>query len=233
MKLKIVIFLFAFLILVPSLVSADFISPDQHVVTRCLKIVNLDKFPDLVLIGFYSGVGLEPGEKYVAYQVKNDVCLTKGYKFNKLDIFWTTQKKFAAMNLNDLDIKTSKAPSGQDRNGKTTYYNIYSPKNLELLVEKVGAQDALVNNTSSLIKETIEYSLERSFFGGLSWYKSRRITDYNDGSPQKIETFQAPGATNDSSSTTVNSVEAKKTGGQGFWRSLFCFFKISSAKNCR
>jgi len=227
------IFLLTSLILAPTLVSADLMSHDEHRVRRCIKIVNLDKFPDLALVGFYAGVGGNKDKKYEAYQIKNDECLTKGYKFNKLDIYWTTQKKFVAMNLDNLAIKIKKEPSGYDRNGKTAYYDVYSPKNLELLAEKVESQDTTANNTNRLIKETIEYSLEKNLFGELRWYKSRRITEYNDGSQQKIETFQPSDTAVNSSSTSVSSPETKPARSRGFWHSVFCFLKISSANNCR
>ncbi|MFA5023926.1 MAG: hypothetical protein WC523_03160 [Patescibacteria group bacterium] len=238
MKLRVIIFLFSFLIFAPRLVLADLIDSDKHQVRRCVKIVNLDKFPDLVLIGFYTGpmVSLPNGTKkeYIAYKVKNNECLTKGYKFNKLDLFWTTSEKFTALNLDNLKLNTKKvASSGKDLNGKTIYYNVYSPKNLELLVEHVESADGQVSNTDPLIKETLEYSLIKNSKGKLSWYKSKRITDYNDGSQQRIETFQASSTAANSSSTLENQPGTKPARTRVFWRSVFCFFKIFPAKNCQ
>lgn len=234
MKLRAVIFLFVFLIITPRLASADFMSPDEHQVQRCVKIVNLDKFPDLVFIGFYTGVGLERNKNYAAYRVTSDKCLTKGYKFNKLDIFWTTKKKFAAMNLDNLALNTKKiASSGKDRNGKTIYYDLYAPENLELLADKVESSNTQVSNTDPLVKETLEYSLFKNSSGKLTWYQSKRISEYGDGSQQKIENFQAPGTVAASSSALEKHPENKPVKNQGFWHSVFCFFKIISASNCQ
>ena len=70
-----------------NLARADVLPPDSHQLERCVKIENLDKFPDIVLIGYYTGPMID---KYEAYQIKNDECLTKEYKFNKLKTVPTT-----------------------------------------------------------------------------------------------------------------------------------------------
>ncbi len=233
-KSKFIIFLFSLLILTPCLVSADTISKDEHLVKRCVKITNLDEFPDLALVGFYTGVGLEAGKNYIAYKVKNNTCLTAGYKYNKLDLFWTTQKKFSAMDLDNLELKIRKAASsGTDENGKTMYYNIYTPKNLKLLAEKVDFQYTTANNTDHLVEETIEYSLVKGSGDKLNWYKSKRISEYNDGSQPKIETFRPSDAASDPSSTPSTQPEKKQAKNLSFWRSIFCFLKIFPAGNCR
>jgi len=234
MKLRVTIFLLAFLFFVPNLASADIMNSNQHQVQRCLKIVNIDKFPDLALVGFYTGVMLENNKNYIAYQVKNNECLTKGYKFNKLNLYWVTQKKFASLNLNNLILNTKKVASGGwDAKGNVTYYDVYSPKNLELLTENIESGNSVVDNTDHLIKETLEYSLLKNSDGNLSLYKSKRITDYNDGSQQKIETFQTSGDIINSSSTPVNLPEEKQVKKNGFWHSILCFFKIFSSDSCR
>jgi hypothetical protein len=67
-------------ILAISLVSADVIPENSHPLSRCVKFINLNEFSDVVLIGYYTGPSMV--DTYEAYQIQNDVCLDKGYKFN-------------------------------------------------------------------------------------------------------------------------------------------------------
>ena len=85
--MKKIILLTAFILLaMPFLVKADIIEPNSHSVARCAKIVNLDQFPNLKLFGVYTEV--TGGQNEQEYQIEQNKCLYKGYKFNTLDIFW-------------------------------------------------------------------------------------------------------------------------------------------------
>ncbi len=65
---------------------ADVIPENMHAIDRCAKFVNLDKYPNITLTASYSGPMVQ-GETYT---VENNKCLTKGYKFNTLHIYWGT-----------------------------------------------------------------------------------------------------------------------------------------------
>ena len=66
--------------------SAD-VLPDMersHSLDRCVKITNLDEFPDVYLIGYVTSPN---GNKHETYIIEQDKCLTRGgYKFNELEI---------------------------------------------------------------------------------------------------------------------------------------------------
>jgi len=150
---------------IPS-VSADIIPEDSHYLNRCIKYVNLDSFPDVVLIGYTVGPMIK---NYEAYQISNNKCLTKGYKFNTLDVYWTTKTKFDSMNIDDLNLV-----------------------DLNLLTENIGCYGGYIMNSSPLIKEDIELSIAGFSGEKLVVYTSKRTSEYNNGDPKKTETFANP-----------------------------------------
>ena len=83
-------------ILMINFASADSIPGNSHSISRCVKFVNINDFSDVVLIGYYTGPMVDT---YEAYQIENDTCLDKGYKFNTLDIYWTTKENLILMIL--------------------------------------------------------------------------------------------------------------------------------------
>ena len=125
--------------------SADVIPENSHSLSRCVKFVNLNDFSDVVLIGFYTGPMVDT---YEAYQIENDKCLGKGYKFNTLYIYWTTKKKFESLNLEDLKLDSEKiAGSGSDKEGNPHYYDVYSPSDLTLLLEDIEPYGGHIDET--------------------------------------------------------------------------------------
>lgn len=200
--------------------SADIIPPNTHPLNRCVKVVNLNEFTDIVLIGHYTGPSLE---NYQTYQIKNNKCLTKGYKFNTLNIYWNTKDKTTSI---DPD---------------------------KLLLENVEIYGGQVEENNPLVKEVIEYSLARNINKKLVLYKSKQISEYNDGTPPKIQTFnnpftstepkklkssqpvlKSPSSTaepfNKKSTAVSPSPESTKT--KTFWQTIICFFKKLFGGNC-
>ena len=174
--------------------SADTIPENSHPFSRCVKFVNINDFSDVVLIGFYTGPMVDT---YKAYQIENDKCLDKGYKFNKLNIYWIQKEKFDNINLNYLPINSKKiATSGLDDEGNTLYYDVYSPADLILLLEDIKPYGGYINETNPLIKETIEYSVAGYSDGKLIVYKSKQTSEYNNGQSNKVETFEKPNINN-------------------------------------
>ncbi|MCX6737092.1 MAG: hypothetical protein NTW73_03355, partial [Candidatus Parcubacteria bacterium] len=153
------LFSLAFVFLFLSPVLADVVPGNSHPLNLCVKFVNLNEFPNIVLIGYYTGPMVD---KYELYQVKNNECLTKGYKFNKLSIYWNTKDK-----LNSIDTNN-------------------------LLLEDVEPYGGYVDQSNPLIKEDIEYSIAGFSGNKLVIYKSKQISEYNNGTAKKVETFDNP-----------------------------------------
>ena len=80
-------------------VSADVIfppPPDSHHLDWCVKLVNLNEFPNLELIArfpYKPQKGPTP-TYYETYLIENNKCLTTGYDaVGPLTIYWNTQDK--------------------------------------------------------------------------------------------------------------------------------------------
>jgi len=196
-------FLLAFMFLFSSTVSADLIPDNSRPLSRCIKVVNLNEFPDLVLIGYHTGPMIN---KFVSYQIKNNECLTKGYKFNSLSIYWNTKDKPDSI----------------------------EPSNL--LLENVESNGVYISNDSPLVKEEIEYSLARFSDRKFVLYKSKQTLEYNNGTPKKIETnnfletkIQIIKSFLHSQQNLLKRKFQESTIGQ----SVICFFSGLAGKGCQ
>jgi len=188
------LFLLTFTLLFSSVVSADVIPPWSHSFNRCAKVVNLNEFPNIILIGYYIGPMVD---EYETFQIENNKCLWAGYKFNTLSIYWNTKEKADVIDSNNL------------------------------LLERITWQDGTIDKNNPLIKEDIEYSIAKISEGKFILYKSRLISEYNDGTPQKIENFQNPQQEN------ITPTPSPKPVKRGFWQSIICFFKELFGRSCQ
>lgn len=213
------LFLFILAFVFTSTVSADVIPPNSHLLNRCVKVVNLDEFPDVALIGYYTGPMLD---KYKTYEIENNECLTKGYKFNTLSIYWNKKDK---PNTIDPD---------------------------KILLKKVEPYGGYIDKNDSLVKENIEYSIAGYNGDKLVLYKSKQISEYNDGTPKKVETFVNPLKNQNHQKKEVKSTptptpKIHKTNHQSSfvplpesllkpitrgWQSIVCFFRGLLSKGC-
>lgn len=202
------LFSLVFVFLFSSTVSADVIPPNSHPLNRCVKVANLNEFSDVVLIGYYTGPMVD---KYESYQVKNNECLTKGYKFNSLSIYWNTKNKS----------------------------NSVEPDNL--LLENVEPYGGYVDQNNPLVKEDIEYSIAGFSSGKLVLYKSKQTSEYNNGTPKKVETFSNPLGNKEPNKITpapsdqpiVTPAPSPESVKRGFWQSIICFFRGLFGRGCQ
>ena len=194
------LFSLAFVFLFSATVSADVIPGYSHSVDRCVKIVNLNEFPSVVLIGYYTGPMVD---KYESYQIKNNECLTKGYKFNSLSIYWNTKDK----------------PDSIDPNN--------------LLLENVEPYGGYVDQDNPLIKEDIEYSIAGFSGGKLVLYKSKQTSEYNNGTPKKVETFSNPLGNKEPDKITPTPTPSQGPVKRGFWQAIICFFRGLFGRGCQ
>lgn len=205
MKKIIVLFvlLFTYISLSPVNALADILPPNSHYVEVCSKIINLDKFPNLVLFGYITGPQVW-GEN--PYKIESDKCLTKGYKFNSLGIYWITKNKFNSLNIKDL-----------------------KPTDMTLLLKDSISDGGYFPDASHILKENIEYSIVDSSNGAFVIYKTKQTSEYNDGTPNKVETFNNSLEQNEiipapvpKQKPTPNPIPEPT--GRGFWGSVSCFF---------
>jgi len=67
-----------------SYVDADVIAPGTHPVERCVKIVDINKYPEVELTAKITGPMVEGTETKAI--IENE-CLSKGYKFNTMSVY--------------------------------------------------------------------------------------------------------------------------------------------------
>ena len=140
----------------PLFVTADVIPPNSHSLERCAKVVNLDMFPEILLIGIVSGPISNSNPNII---LQNNECISKGYKFNSINIHWNTKDQSVGIN------------------------------NSNLLIKNMDVYGGYINDNNSLIKETVEYSVVKSASGQYSLQKTKVISEYSNGTPNKVESF--------------------------------------------
>ena len=227
MKKLFIYFLFSLafgLFFVPP-VFADVIPPNSHSLDKCVKIVNLNDFPNIILISYVTGPMVQGSE---INQIKNNECLSKGYKFNSLAIYWSTKDK----------------PNAIDQNN--------------LLLDNVEVYGGYIDQNNPLVKENIEYSIAGYSGGKLVLYKSKQILEYNNGTPTKVETFTNPlqntqqnnqnqqqkkVTSTPTPSPNINNINDQPNitptpapspePARGYWQSFVCFFRGLFGKGCQ
>ncbi len=206
-------FLLFCMFLLPFTASADVIPPDSHLLSRCVKVVNLQEFPDLILVGYITGPMIK---EYEAYQIKNNECLTKGYKFNSLSIYWTTKTKFNAINLKNLQLS-----------------------DMTLLFENIEVFGGYITNDNPLLKENIEYSIAGFSAEKLVLYISKQTSEYADQNQAVVKVFDNPLKNEKASEAVLTPPPSAITEyiseptKKGFWYSIVCFLNKLIGKNCQ
>ncbi len=215
------LFLFVLTIVFTPTASADIIPINSHSLDRCVKIVNLDKFPDIYLIGYITGPMVNGHEAYI---YKKDACLSMGYKFNQLKILAAKKSYIDSIGVNNLQVQKVQIP-GECPDG--CYSEEISDKNVFVSDENIHPYGGYIDKNNPLIKEDIEYSIAGFNDGKLVLYKSKQISEYNNGTPTKVQTFDSP-LESDNPAVTPSP----KSTETNFWQKIICFFKKLFNGNC-
>ena len=201
------LFSLAFVFSFSSTASADVIPDNSHSLNRCVKVVNLDKFPDIALISYVTGPMVKNS---IISQINNNECLTKGYKFNSLKVYWNTKNKADSIDPNNL------------------------------LLDTIEVYGGYVDQKNPLVKEDVEYSIAGFSGGKLVLYKSQQISEYNNGTPKKIESFTNPlikiepnNQNPEQKKITQTPTPSPEIVRGGFWQSIACFFGGLFGKGCQ
>lgn len=177
---------------------ADVIPPDHHPVARCVRITNLDEFPDIVLVGGYVPVSSpQTVERYI---VDADSCLTKGYKFNSFHLFWILRSYFEKTGLENLPLGNM-LPSVSKRMAPI----IAAPETG--LISIVDPYGGTVHDSNPIVREDLLYRLYMATGRNEpAVFLSEQITTDTSGTEQ-IETFELPlGITGNPSRGTKTTV---------------------------
>ena len=191
--MKVIILLIIAIFFMSTLpVDADIMPPGMKGINRCVKITNLNDFPDVAFVGYIKGPVIQCENPYI---IKSDECLTQFYKANDLTIYAIEKDYLAAKGLENIDF---------DSNNNIRGYQLdFNP------------DWSLVAITNPLDEEEIFYSVAGFTDDKLILYESKKISRYVAGIPAKVETFGKPEVSgmrstfNNSSSVTNKSISDK------------------------
>ena len=164
------ILLVALVLLLCKTSYCDIIPGNTHLVDKCVKITNIDDFNEISLLGYVLYVGVNHESTYL---ISSAECLTKGYKFNKLEIF-AIDKKF----IENQDIQTIDLPN--EKNAFISNFQIdpyagyYDNSNPISAIEQYYKIMGFTDNTIVL-------------------HKWKEVIKFNNGSPYSTTTFKFEG----------------------------------------
>jgi hypothetical protein len=163
-------------------------------IERCVKFVNLNEFPEIELLGYILTVQVQDTNEM--YLIKQNECLTRGYKFNELEIYAVDKGYLNSIGglkgLKELGRKRLNKPISED---STTIYPKESLVGENILISASPIkpwQKSGSDNGTHLAAETIEYSIAGFSGDKLILYESKRISKFDSSIPDKIETFSKP-----------------------------------------
>jgi len=168
-----ILFMFLSMFMFLSSGYADVILPGTHPVT---KVVRIDNINQLITQGYYLVANdVYPGGTITNTSIINEnEPLTVGYKFDMLTIY--AVKKIHIDDINSMDFET-------DSNAIPA--NVNDDNNIR-------PSDYWVSDSNPLVGEEVIYSIVGITKDNVILYKKRSVLRYNDGTPDKIETFDKP-----------------------------------------
>ena len=158
------------LILISVLISqasfGDIIMPNTHYVTKCVKITNVEDYPDVTFVGF-----IPPGfTGTYAYVISSSECLTKGYKMNDFKVYAISKAYLTGKDISKIDFP------------KIAYA---LPSNIAIEPYKGNVNDSIPISAIEEYYKVVGFSDSKVIL-----YKWKQVTKYNNGKPDLIETFE-------------------------------------------
>jgi hypothetical protein len=163
MKTKIALVSVLFLLL-GKISHGDVISPNTHHIAKCVKITNIDDYPEVALIGY--GVEVMPITTYI---ISSTNCLSKGYKFNTLNVLAVNKIYLESKELTKTDWL-------RDINAL--------PSNIQIDPEGGYIHDSIPLSAVEEYYKIVGFSQSNVIL-----FKWKEVTKYNNGLDDSIKTF--------------------------------------------
>ena len=106
--MKMNFFVVLVLLLLGTFVSADVIIPNTHFVDKCVKIINVESFSDYVIVEVITGPGSGGNSPPEVNQLDSNICMRKGYKYNRYAVYAIEKSYFDSTSTFDLNLDSSK-----------------------------------------------------------------------------------------------------------------------------
>jgi len=147
----------------------DVIVINVHYVDKCVKITNIDDFPDVSLLGYPH-----PGAmNYDTYLISSNQCLTKGYDYNDFYIYAVNKEYLIGKDIKKLDL--FKDPNAMLSNNHIIPFGGYIQDSIPILAVEEYYKIVGFSKTQVIL------------------YKWQEITKFNNGKPDSTSTYAYEG----------------------------------------
>lgn len=166
---KRIIFLLVVLLVLSKISYGDVIPGYFHTIVKCVKITNVDDYPDVSLLGF-----IPPGSIYWdSYVVTSSQCLTRGYFPVDFNIFAVNKSYLIGKDIKKLDLP--KDPNAIQAN---------------IHIDPLGYH---VNDSIHISSIEEYYKIVGFSETSVILHKWKEVTKFNDGTPDSTKTFAYEG----------------------------------------
>lgn len=160
-----ILFLVCFMFLLHP-AKGDVIPPNSHYVSKCVLITNISEYVDVKLLGYVRFIGNEHIDTYV---INQEECLTKGYKFNTLEIYAVHSTYINGKSLGGLDLP-------HDKNALKSSIDI-------------NPYYGYVDNSNPLCEVNEFYKIAGFTPTSVVLFKWKEIRRFNNGTPEQIDEY--------------------------------------------
>ena len=166
---KQIIFLVLVFLLMSRISYGDVIPDHSHYVTKCVKIINIDDYPDVSLVGFIHPWSMGFG----TYLISSSVCLDKGYRFNDFNVYAVNKAYLTGKDINQMDLP-------KDPNAMLAY-------------PKIEPYCGYVNDSLPISGLEQYYKIVGFSNTKVVLYLWKEVTKFNDGKPDLTKTYTYDG----------------------------------------
>lgn len=164
MKTKLAFFTIIMLLLITN-GYCDIILDNTHHVDKCVKITNIEDYPDVCLVVYVNEV-----MSYPTYIVSSANCLTKGYKYNVLNVLAVNKSYLSGKDISRINwLKDAHA----------------LPSNIKIEPEGGYVHDSIPISGIEEYYRIVGFSDSNVII-----YKWKQVTKFNNGKPDLIENIE-------------------------------------------
>ena len=156
-------------LLVSKISYCDVIVGNTHYVDKCVKITNIDDYPEVSLLGFIPPSAIQ----YDTYVINSKDCLTKGYKYNDFNVYAVKKEYLTGKDIKKINLP--KDPNAFPSNFHIELYGGYL--NDSIHISGIEQYFKIVGFTAN----------------SLVLYKWKEVNKFNNGKPDSTSTYTYDG----------------------------------------
>ncbi|HEX37499.1 MAG TPA: hypothetical protein ENG70_01370 [Candidatus Cloacimonetes bacterium] len=165
---------------VPILIFSDIAPSDHHIVQNCVRFTNLDDYPEIAILGFIVGPTYDSPH---FFEIKNEKCLDKGYKFNDLGLYWAQKKYIDSVGIENIVINTSIRP---ELYGDAYFKQVTNDPNIHFITSSIDAGDFWVDEFDPLQSQISDYEIAGFIGDEIVLFLRQQIKKNSSGEEENI-----------------------------------------------